>query len=47
VRVAAAHVAPAHGLTLEEVTYPPDRELAVRAEQTRARRAPVTPPPCC
>ncbi|MDO8122402.1 tRNA pseudouridine(38-40) synthase TruA [Isoptericola sp. b490] len=35
----AAHVAPAHGLTLEEVVYPPDAELASRAEQTRARRA--------
>lgn len=47
-RDAAAHVAPAHGLTLEEVGYPPDRELAARAEQTRARRThdePVTP--CC
>lgn len=38
-RDAAAHVAPAHGLTLEEVGYPPDAELAARAEQTRARRA--------
>lgn len=37
-RDAAAHVAPAHGLTLEEVGYPPDAELAARAEQTRARR---------
>ena len=31
-------VAPAHGLTLVEVGYPPDDELAARAEQTRARR---------
>jgi tRNA pseudouridine38-40 synthase len=31
-------VAPAHGLTLVEVAYPPDAELAARAEQTRARR---------
>lgn len=31
-------VAPAHGLTLEEVVYPPDAELAARAEQTRGRR---------
>lgn len=31
-------VAPAHGLTLEEVVYPPDDELAARAEATRARR---------
>jgi tRNA pseudouridine38-40 synthase len=32
-------VAPAHGLTLVEVGYPPDDELAARAQQTRARRA--------
>jgi tRNA pseudouridine38-40 synthase len=31
-------VAPAHGLTLVEVAYPPDAELAARREQTRARR---------
>ena len=31
-------VAPAHGLTLVEVGYPADAELAVRAAQTRARR---------
>ncbi len=31
-------VAPAKGLTLAEVGYPPDEELAARAEQTRARR---------
>lgn len=31
-------VAPPHGLTLEEVGYPPDSELAMRALQTRARR---------
>jgi tRNA pseudouridine38-40 synthase len=48
VRDAAAHVAPAHGLTLEEVGYPPDRDLAARAEQTRARRSPDEPgSPCC
>lgn len=34
-------VAPARGLTLVEVGYPPDAELAARAEQTRAHRAPV------
>jgi tRNA pseudouridine38-40 synthase len=34
----AVSVAPAHGLTLEEVVYPPDAELAGRAEVTRARR---------
>ncbi|GAA4674577.1 tRNA pseudouridine(38-40) synthase TruA [Nocardioides nanhaiensis] len=33
--VAVVH---AHGLTLEEVAYPPDDELAARAEQTRAKR---------
>ncbi|MDQ0375370.1 tRNA pseudouridine38-40 synthase [Cellulomonas humilata] len=33
------HVVAAHGLTLEEVGYPPDEELAARAMQTRARRA--------
>lgn len=32
-------VASAHGLTLEEVAYPPDDELAVRARRTRARRS--------
>lgn len=31
-------VAPAHGLTLVHVEYPPDHELAARAEQTRAHR---------
>lgn len=31
-------VMPAHGLCLEEVGYPPDDQLAVRAEQSRARR---------
>jgi tRNA pseudouridine38-40 synthase len=31
-------VVPALGLTLEEVTYPPDDELAARAERTRAVR---------
>jgi tRNA pseudouridine38-40 synthase len=33
--VAVAH---AHGLTLEEVAYPPDEQLEARAVQTRARR---------
>ena len=37
-RDSAVIVAPAHGLTLEEVGYPPDDELAARAETTRARR---------
>ncbi len=31
-------VMPAHGLTLEEVAYPPDDELAARAEETRVVR---------
>ena len=35
----AAHVAPAHGLTLEHVAYPADDALAERARITRARRA--------
>ncbi|WP_019136357.1 tRNA pseudouridine(38-40) synthase TruA [Cellulomonas massiliensis] len=45
----AAHVVAAHGLTLEEVGYPPDDELAERAQRTRARRAEhdVDPGPGC
>ncbi|MFN2518351.1 MAG: tRNA pseudouridine(38-40) synthase TruA [Jatrophihabitantaceae bacterium] len=31
-------VAPAHGLTLVEVRYPPDQDLHARTVQTRARR---------
>jgi tRNA pseudouridine38-40 synthase len=38
VRESAAPVAPAHGLTLEEVVYPLDAELSARAELTRRRR---------
>lgn len=34
-------VMPAHGLSLEEVRYPPDAELGARAEQARARRGEV------
>lgn len=37
-RASEVRVMPAHGLTLEAVTYPPDEELAVRAEAARARR---------
>jgi tRNA pseudouridine38-40 synthase len=37
-REAGAGVAPAHGLVLEQVSYPPDDELAARAERVRARR---------
>jgi tRNA pseudouridine38-40 synthase len=33
-----APVVPAHGLSLEEVTYPPDEQLAARVEEARARR---------
>ncbi len=40
-RARASVVAPAHGLTLEEVAYPPDGELADRAVHTRARRQPL------
>lgn len=38
-RDAAVSVAPAHGLTMEGVDYPPVDQLGERAEQTRARRA--------
>lgn len=38
VRDPGVGVVPAHGLTLEEVAYPPDHELALRAQQARARR---------
>lgn len=41
VRDAAVTVVPPHGLTLEEVAYPPDTELGVRAGQARAKREPV------
>jgi tRNA pseudouridine38-40 synthase len=37
-RTSAVHTAPAHGLTLVSVDYPPDDELAARAAQTRAVR---------
>jgi tRNA pseudouridine38-40 synthase len=37
-RAAAARVAAAHGLTLEEVRYPPDDELFARTQETRRRR---------
>ncbi|MCM3884628.1 tRNA pseudouridine(38-40) synthase TruA [Frankia sp. R82] len=39
----AVTVAPAHGLTLVEVRYPPDAALAARAEVTRAVRVPTNP----
>lgn len=37
-RSQAVRVAPANGLTLEHVDYPPDAELASRADLTRAKR---------
>ena len=37
-RTSAFKVAPARGLTLAEIGYPPDDELATRAELTRSRR---------
>jgi tRNA pseudouridine38-40 synthase len=38
VRDPAVRVMPARGLTLEEVGYPPDEQLAARAQQSRTRR---------
>lgn len=38
IRLSHIEVMPARGLTLEEVTYPADDQLAARAEQTRRRR---------
>lgn len=38
-RTAEFKVLPAHGLTLVEVGYPPDAELAARTAQTRAKRS--------
>ncbi|HWA66883.1 MAG TPA: tRNA pseudouridine(38-40) synthase TruA [Mycobacteriales bacterium] len=38
VRDSAVTVAPAHGLTLVAVDYPPDDELGAQAERTRRRR---------
>lgn len=37
-RTSRVTVMPARGLSLEEITYPADEDLAARAEQTRARR---------
>lgn len=39
VRDPRVKVMPAHGLSLEEVGYPPDEELAIRAEEARATRS--------
>jgi tRNA pseudouridine38-40 synthase len=38
-RASDVPVAPAHGLTLVRVDYPPDDDLAARTLITRARRA--------
>ncbi len=38
VRDPRVKVMPAHGLSLEEVTYPPDGDLAARVETARSRR---------
>ena len=35
---------PAHGLSLEEVSYPPDADLAARALEARARREEIAGP---
>jgi tRNA pseudouridine38-40 synthase len=43
VRNPSVTVMPAHGLTLEEVGYPPDDQLASRAEVARTRRKPSDP----
>ena len=43
VRDAGVTVVPPHGLTLEEVGYPPDEELAARARETRRVRTAVAP----
>jgi tRNA pseudouridine38-40 synthase len=40
VRDARVRVMPPHGLSLEEVTYPPDNQLAARALETRVTRIP-------
>jgi tRNA pseudouridine38-40 synthase len=37
-RSSEIHVAPAHGLTLLAVDYPPADELSLRAEVARSRR---------
>lgn len=39
VRHGEVHVMPARGLTLEEVGYPPDDQLAARATESRAMRS--------
>jgi tRNA pseudouridine38-40 synthase len=39
VRDPSVHVVGPQGLTLEHVRYPPDRELAARADETRRPRS--------
>lgn len=41
-RDSTAVVMPAHGLSLIEVAYPPDEQVAAQARLTRARRGPAT-----
>ena len=43
IRNPAVHVAPPHGLCLEEVRYPADADLLDRARATRRRRGPAAP----
>lgn len=43
VKDSAVSVVPPHGLTLEEVRYPVDTELAARATLTRRTRGPLVP----
>lgn len=43
VRDSTAHVAPARGLTLVAVDYPPDDEMAARVIRTKARRSTDSP----
>jgi tRNA pseudouridine38-40 synthase len=45
VRDSAVNVVAAHGLSLEEVRYPGDAELAARAAETRRLRTATSPPP--
>lgn len=44
VRDSAVKVAPAHGLSLEEISYPPNKNLAARAQETRRVRTLGAPP---
>jgi tRNA pseudouridine38-40 synthase len=45
VRDSGVNVVPPHGLTLEEVRYPPDEALAARADTTRRPRVAAAPDP--